>query len=807
MHDILRDLRFALRGFAKNRALTIVCIVTLAVGIGANTAVYSVIQSILLRPLPYPDPDRLVRLYQTFEKTPDEQSYVTAPDFVDSRDQLTHFETLACLYTYRETGFDLTGRDRPERIVALRVSADFFDVFRTAPLLGRRFKREEERADVRNIVLSYDLWQRHFDGDRECLGQSLILDGEAHTVVGVMPEGFLDYLGGDVDLWIPQNLELTGSNHRNNHFLTVVGRLKAGSGLGEAQAELDVLAHRLSEQFRESELFAVLVPLHEDLVARARLMLYVLFAAVGLVLLIACVNVANLFMTRATAREKEMAIRSALGSSRASIIRQLLVEGTTLAFVGGLAGVLLAWWGVRVLTALRPEGLPLTSEITFDTGLLAFTAAVTLLTALLFGLIPAWHASKPSPVMALREAGRGSDTGVHGRQKARGLLVASQVALAVLLLIGAGLLTKSFYRLLHVDMGFVPENVSTFIVHLPGSRYGEPDERVRFYENFRARVEAIPGVTAMGATSKLPASGRYHMWGFRIDGRESANEEERWAMANIRCVDGAYFEAMQIPLRRGRLIDERDHAEGPRVALISESVATRYWEEDEDPLGARILLGDELRTIVGIVKDTRHDLQDTASRKVYLPHDQFADNRNWKMTQVVRAEPGRTDLITLIREELSQLDADLILYDPRPLTDIVATGISHNRFAMTMMSIFAGMALLLAAVGVYGVLSYFVNQRTHEIGIRMALGAQRHQVRGMVVRQGLKLAAIGIVGGLAVSFAASRWLTSLVFEVSIIDPWTYVGVSIGILGLVWFAGFIPARRAVRVDPLSALRYE
>jgi predicted permease len=378
--------------------------------------------------------------------------------------------------------------------------------------------------------------------------------------------------------------------------------------------------------------------------------------------------------------------------------------------------------------------------------------------------------------------------------------------LAVILLIGAGLLTKSFYRLLRVDMGFVPENVSTFVVHLPDGRYGEPHQRVQFYEDFRARVESIPGVIAVGATSKLPASGRYHMWGVRIDGRDSANENEQVAMANIRCVDGAYFEAMQIPLRRGRLFDERDHAGAPRVVLISESVAARYWQ-DEDPLGARVILGDEPRTIVGIVQDTRHDLRDAASRKIYLPHHQFADNRNWQMTQVVRAEPGRTDLIALIRDQLSQLDADLILYDPRPLRDIVATGISHNRFAMTMMAIFAGMALLLAAVGVYGVLSYFVNQRTHEIGIRMALGAQRYQVRGMVVRQGLRLAVIGIAGGLAVSFAASRWLSSLVFEVSVIDPWTYTGVALGILGLAWFAGFVPARRAVRVDPLSALRYE
>jgi putative ABC transport system permease protein len=806
MHDILQELRVAVRGFSRNRALTAVCVVTLALGIGANTAVYSVIHSVLLKPLPYPEPDRLVRLYQIFGKTPDEPTYVTAPDFVDFREQLESFETLACLYTYRETGFDLTGRDQPERVVALRVSAGFFEVYRTAPMLGRTFSRDEERADARNIIISYDLWQRHFGGDPGCLGQSLTLDGEAYAVVGVMPEGFRDAIAGEVDLWIPQNLELTGSNHRNNFFLTVVGRLESGTSLREARAELDLVARRLTEQFRKTEVLAALVPLHEDQVGRARQMLYILFAAVGLVLLIACVNVANLFMARAAARQQEMAIRSALGSSRAAIIRQLLVESVTLAVFGGLAGVLVAWWGVRALVALQPEGLSRTGDITFDAGLLAFSGAITLLTALLFGLLPAWRSSNPAPATALREAGRGSDIG-HGRQRARGILVASQVALAVVLLIGAGLLSQSFCRLLHVEMGFTPENVSTFVVHLPDSRYGEPHDRIRFYEDFRARVEAIPGVSAVGAISKLPASGRYHMWGFQIDGRESVNEDEEWPMANIRCVDGNYFEAMQIPLRRGRLFDERDHAGGPLVVLISESVAARYWADDDDPLGDRILFGEEPRTIVGIVQDTRHDLRDAASRKVYVPHDQFTDNRNWNLTQVVRTESNRADLIPLIREQLSQLDANLILYKPRPLDDIVAAGIAHNRFAMTMMVIFAGMALLLAAVGVYGVLSYFVSQRTHEIGIRMALGAQRYQVRAMVVRQGLKLALIGISGGLAVSFAASRWLSSLVFEISVVDPWTYAGVSLGLLGLAWLAGFVPARRAVRIDPLRALRYE
>jgi putative ABC transport system permease protein len=487
------------------------------------------------------------------------------------------------------------------------------------------------------------------------------------------------------------------------------------------------------------------------------------------------------------------------------LIRQLLTENLMIATLGGLFGLALAWAGAQALVALQPESLPRVENIALDGRLLAFNTGVTFLTVLLFGLVPAWRSSRPSLTGALHETQRGSSYG-RGHAKLRSVLVAIQVALAVVLLVGAGLLSKSFLVLLNVDLGFNADQVVSFIVHLPDSRYDEPDERRLFHRTFQERLEGIPGVGPVGSISKLPAEGRYHIWGFRIDGRPEPGRGEPWPLANIRCVDGHYFEGMQISLIRGRLFDERDHAESPQVALISESVAEKYWP-GEDALGGGVIIDDRVRTIVGIVRDTRHDIRDRASRKVYIPHRQFADNRNWAMTQVVRTEGQRADLIPLIRSELSRIDPDLIVHKVRPMNEVVAFGISQQRFAVMLMSTFAGVALLLAAVGVYGVLSFLVQQRTQEIGIRMALGAKRQQVRGLVANQGLRLALVGMTSGLAITLAMARWLSSLLYEVSVTDPAIYTGASVLILVVAWLAGYVPARRAARVEPLQALRYE
>ena len=808
MHDLYQDIRFAFRTLVrKNRALTAVLVATLALGIGASTAIFSVIDTVLLKPLSYPEPNRLFRLYQTFEIADNDPEFVTAPDFVEYRDRVKGFESLACLYTYREVGFDLTGGSAgaPERVISAPVSSGFFETLGYEPALGREFTRDEEREGIHLTVMSHGLWQRHFGGDPECLGKSLVLDGVPFTVIGIMPEGFHDIVGGDVDLWTVQNLEMRDSNTRGNHYLSVVGRLAEGVTLSEARAEAEVVSRQLSEEFRESLMLAKLVPLHDDAVGRARLLLYVLLGAVGMLLLIACVNVANLLLARSAARDKEMAIRAALGSGRLRLIRQLLTESLTMAGLGGLFGLALAWGGTRALVALQPESLPRIGDIALDGRLLAFNVAVTLLTVLLFGLVPAWRSSRPSLTGALHETQRGSSSG-RGHAKLRSVLVATQVALAVVLLIGAGLLSKSFLVLLNVNLGFNADRVVSFIVHLPDSRYAEPEKRRLFHRTFQERLEGIPGVRSVGSISKLPAEGRYHIWGFNIDGRPRPGKGKPWPLANIRCVDGRYFEAMQIPLIRGRLFDERDHAESRQVALISESVAEKYWP-GEDALGGGIRIDDRVRTIVGIVRDTRHDIHDRASRKVYLPHRQFADNRNWAMTQVVRTEGQRADLVPLIRDELSRIDPDLIVHKVRPMNEVVAFGISQQRFAVLLMGTFAGVALLLAAVGVYGVLSFLVQQRTQEIGIRMALGAKRQQVRGLVANQGLRLALVGMASGLAITFAMARWLSSLLYEVSVTDPAIYMGASLLIITVAWLAGYVPARRAARVEPIRALRYE
>jgi putative ABC transport system permease protein len=804
--NLVQDIRFALRTvLLRNRVVTVVSVVTLALGIGASTAVFSVIDAVLLKPLPYPEPHRLFRLYQTFDRAGNDLGVVTGPGFVDYRDRVKSFDSLACLFTYEEVGFDLTGGERPERVVAMRISSGFFKTIGQEPALGREFTREEEQAGVNLTVVSHGLWQRHLGGNQESLGESLVLDGEPFTVVGVMPVGFHDIVGGDVDLWTVQNLEPGGSNTRGNHYLSVIGRLKPGVALSEAQAELDVVSRQMSEDLRESPVFARLIPLREDAVGRSRLLLYVLLGAVGILLLIACVNVANLFLARSVARDKEMAIRAALGASHLRLIRQLLTEGLLIAGLGGLFGLALAWSGAQALVALQPDSLPRLGTVALDSRLLAFNVGVTLLTVFLFGLVPALRSSRPCLTSVLNDAQKGSSVG-RGHARLRNLLAAAQVALAVALLIGAGLLMKSFVVLSRVDLGFNPGHVTSFVVHLPDSRYGDPDGRRQFHSALTERIELMPGVEAAGSISKLPVAGPSLIWTFGIDGRPEPGRGEPWPMANIRCVDGDYFRAMEIPLLRGRLFDERDHAESRPVALISESVANRYWP-GADPLGEGIRSDGRVRTIVGIVRDTRHDLRERASRKVYFPHGQFAGNRNWAMTQVVRTEKRRAGLLPLIRDELSRIDSDLIVHNARSMNEVIAYGVSQQRFAVTLMGAFAGVALLLAAVGVYGVLSYLVHQRTQEFGIRMALGADRRHVRGLVANQGLRLALVGMASGWAISLTMARWLSPLLFEVSVVDPAIYSGASLVIITVALFAGDVPARRAAHVEPLQALRCE
>ncbi len=808
MPNLLRDLRFAVRTLlTKHLSLTLIATLTLALGIGANTAILSVVRGVLLQPLSFHEPERLVRLYHAWDDAPEAEGFVTGPGFVDFRKLTEVFEGLASVYTYSEIGKDLTGGDRPERVRSTWVSNGFFKVLGFQPLHGRAFTRDEELPGVRTAVISHRLWQRRFQGDPEIVGTSLTLDGEPTTVIGVMSADFRMPIGSEVDLWTPQNLELGGWNSRGNNYLSVVGRLRDGVTIEQAQAALKVLGARLAEEFPETNTsrFARLVPLHEDVVGRSRPMLYVLWGAVALVLLIACVNVANLLLVHGAGRERELAVRAALGSGRWGLARQLLTESLVLAALGGLAGIAVAVVGIHTLLFLRPEALPRVDAIAFDLPLFLLSAALILGTGLVFGLAPAWQAGRLNIERALREGGRGG-TGVQLR-RLRHLLVVVQVALALMLSVGAGLLTKSFVNLSKLHLGFRTEGITSFQVHLPDVRYGDPEDRISFYQRFAETVKALPGVQATGAISKLPASGRYHQWGFGVEGRPEPGEGEEWPSADMRCVDGDYFEVMGIPLLSGRLLGRQDRADSTLSVVVNETLARKYWPGDGDPVGERVWVAGSFRAIVGVIGDTRHAHRETTVPRIYLPHDQFAPDRNWALTQVVRATVAAPTLMDSVRRKLAKLDPQLIAHNVRPLTSIVERDVARERFAMLLMSAFAATALVLAAVGLYGLLTYFVQQRRREIGIRMALGARRHHVRRLVTGQALALTAAGLAFGLAGAVVLSRSLATLVFDVPVNDPVTFITMAGLLLVVAAAAGLVPVRRAARVEPLEVLRHE
>ncbi len=801
-----RDVRHAVRTLAKQPSFTLVVAGTLALGIGATTAVFSVLNSVILSPLPYYQPDRLVRMYSAWEERPAAQEFMTAPDFVDFRDKVDAFEELAALYTYRETGFDLTGIGQPQRIRALRISSDYFDVYRTTPLLGRTFTREEELGSPRLVILSHHLWQEYTDSDGDIVGTSLTLDGSPYTVVGVMRPNFMDVVAGEVDVWFPQNLELGGSNHRHNFFLSVIGRLRPGVTLAQAQAELDVVNVNVQEEIGSTEegQLARLYPLHEDVTGNAGVTLYVLMGAAALVLLIACVNVANLFLARGVARQKEFAIRAALGSGRGRLVTKLLTESLVLATLGGVAGLAFTYWGVKALLAVSPQSLARADEVSFDPMLLAFTGAVTLVTALMFGLAPAVQFTKVDLNRTIRDGSRGTTGGVRGRH-VRAALVASQISLALILLVGAGILMKGFAVLQRVDLGIDPQNVATFEVHLPAGRYDQAERRVRFHQEFHQRLRSVAGVRAAGAVSKLPASGSYHTWGYRW---QNADGELEGESIQVRVIQGDYFDALGIGLVKGRAFTDGDRADTRFVAIINQSAAQHAFG-DGDPLGRQIggVAGRQLWEVVGVARDVSHTSRGDFMRKVYLPHAQFGDDRNWALTQVVATTTRRDDIFDIARRELAAIDAELVVHKPQSMDNVMEREIAKERFSVTLMSIFAAIALTLAVIGIYGVLSYTVNQRTQEIGIRIALGAHAPHVRRIVAGQAAMLAAVGISVGLAAAYGLTRLLASMVFEVSVTDPAIFAVVPATLGAAALLAGYLPARRATRVDPMEALRGE
>jgi putative ABC transport system permease protein len=804
IRNLIGDSRHAVRSLVKRPGFLVVAVTTLALGIGANTAIFTVLNSVVLTPLPYPQPDRLVRIYNAWEDQPDMGGFLSGFDFPYFRDGVEGFESAGVLYTYRETGRDLTGSDMAQRVRTLPVSDGYFDTYRATPLLGRTLTREEETGDARVVVLSHRLWKAYTGADPDVLGTTIELDGVAHTVVGVMRAGFLDVIGGDVDLWVPQNLEPGGWNNRGNHYLTGIARLRPGVTLAQAQAQVDAVQRGLAAEFPDSyeEQLVRLVPLHEDVVGTSRTVLFVLMAAAGLVLLIACVNVANLFLARSVSRTKEIAVRTALGSGRGRVVGQSMTESLIVAAVGAVAGSIVAFWGVKALLAISPESLARAEEVSFDPTLLGFGLLITLLTALAFGSAPALRIARIDPHESLRDGGRGN-TGGRRKRRTRSALVASQVALAMVLLIGAGLLIRSFIGLSRVDLGFDPRNVATFEVHLPSSRYPDGEDRIRFHRQLIQRLDLLPGVVAAGAASWLPANGAYHDWGF---GYLTDAGERDWLSAQVRVVEGDYFEALGIELLRGRTFDSSDRLDAEPVALINESLAQQAYR-DSEPVGQRFLTGAGEFTIIGVVNDVAHEARGEFARRIYLTHSQYGPNRNWAMTYAVKTREASTQLFELARRQLTALDASLVLFHPRTMTDVLGRQTARDRFAMTLLVLFAGLALALAAVGIYGVLSYSVNQRLHEIGIRMALGARASQVWRGVVGHAALVAGIGMAVGLLGAVAASRFLGAMVYGVSVTDPVVFLVVVLVIAAVTLGSGLLPAWRASRVDPMVTLRRE
>jgi putative ABC transport system permease protein len=796
----------------KKPGFTVVAVLALALGIGANTAIFSVVNAVLLRPLPFADPEQLVIVWMDNRQQGVKEDIHSYPNFVDYREQNKVFENLAA---YRNASLNLTGTGEPERVLGAASTASFFEVMRVAPAIGRAFSAEEDQPGHDSVMLiSYSLWQRRFGADKNIIGKSVALSGATRTVIGVMPPDFR-FPAKETEFWIPLAPPPQVKDQRQAFWLNVIGRLKPGVTLEQARVEMATIAKRLEQQYPDanSNFGTNLVPLREQTVGPVRPALLILLGAVAFVLLIACANVANLLLGRAAAREREFAIRMAMGAGRRRIVRQLLVESLLLAGMGAVLGILLAVWGLDALKMMMPSDMPRLDQIGVDARVLSFTILISCLTALLFGLAPALQASQPDLNETLKEGGgKGATKGVRSRQMRR-LLVVSEVALALVLLVGAGLLLKSFSRLRDFDLGFRPEGLLTAKIQLPGLRYREENQLRVFHRQLMERLAHTPGVESAGAITSVFLSKTPNSTYFSIEGRPDFLPGQRVEVP-VDSISANYFQVMGTPIIKGRAFSEQDTENTPRAVIINETMARRFFS-DVDPIGQRIKYGasnspeDESpwRTIVGVVADTRRTGFESEVRpETYLPMAQEPPGR---LTLVVRAA-GNADpagLAAPVRSAVQAIDPEQPVYDIKTMSQWVSEIIAQRRLNMILLGTFALVALLLAAVGIYGVMSYAVTQRTHEIGIRMALGAQRRDVLKMILGQGMALTLIGIGIGLVGAFALTRLMTSLLFGVSAVDPLTFVAVSALLTLVSLLACFIPARRAMKVDPMVALRYE
>ncbi len=802
MDNLFQDLRFGARMLARNPAFTFVAVMTLALGIGANTAIFSVVNAVVLRPLPYMDPDRLVMIWEDNTKEGVSDYPISAPDFLDFQKQSTTFQEIGAVSP--RWNLTLTGSGDAERVHAQYASASLFSTLGVSPVLGRVFLPDEDRQGAEGVVvLSHHLWQTRFGADQKIVGNALTIDGNSFTVAGVMPAGFrfLD----EVDLWVPLQFNPMISRGRSLHMLRAVGRLRPGVTIEQAQAEMSGITRQLEQAYPDSNagLGANLVPLHEQVVGDVRLALMVLLGGVGFILLIACANVASLLLARATARGREAAIRAALGAGRGRLARQFLTESLMLAVTGGTIGLALAVLCVKGLVALSPESIPRHDEIGIDPLVLGFCLVATILTGALFGLVPALIASRPDLHGALKyDSQRAVGGAVGGRL--RNILVVAEIALAMVLLIGAGLLINSFSRLIRVDPGFETENVLTMSTLLPRSKYSDAQQRIALGREFIERIEKLPGVIAAGATNRIPLGGENVGSMLTIEGRPVAAGQE--PEVEIRIASPNYFRALGVPLLAGRFFDERDdlNAQG-FVAIINEVTARRFFS-NEDPLGKRIQLGGgSWITIVGVAGAIRHSgLEKEPGPEVFMSYYQRSMTNPFI---AVRTASDPRSMIGAIRSQLQILDKDLPLSEIRTIEELVSTSIAQPRFNALLLAGFAALALVLAAVGIYGIISYWVSRRTREIGIRQALGAQRGDVLKLVLGQAVKLVLAGVVIGLVGAFALTRVMSSLLYGVSATDPLTFASVAALLSSVALLASYIPARRATKIDPGVALRYE
>ncbi|MBK9314236.1 MAG: ABC transporter permease [Acidobacteria bacterium] len=798
MQILWQDMRYGMRMLVKKPGFTLVAVITLALGIGANTAVFSVINTVLLKRLPYPNAENLVVIWGKLKRV--DQVELSPKELVEYREGSRSFTQIGA---GESVNLNLTGGSEPLRVEGYAATENLFSTLGTKPLLGRTFTVEEDRTNARVALLSHKLWQNQFAGKSGIIGQTIMLDGAGYTVIGVMRQEFQfpppisNRVPGDI--FLPRSIET--ETNRDSHNLVAVGLLKPGVSYEQARVDFETLARRRQQDDPRVQVGVNLVPLNAAVGRQLRPSLLILAGAVGFVLLIACANVANLLLAGAAARRNEVAVRLALGASQWRIARQSLTESLLLAFLGGGAGLLIAIWAGDLVRLLGTGQIPRADQIDVDGRVLAFTLLISLLTGVIFGLAPALQASRSDLNETLKEGGRGTKT---GNQRLRGVLVVVEVGLSLVLLIGAGLMIKSFWRLLEVEPGFDSKNLLNVELSLPEAKYAEDPQRIGFYKSVLERVSSIPGVGSAALVNHPPYSGRRGVSVFNIEGRPEPKSMDETPLADFRVISPDYFRMMNIPILQGRSFTEGDAKGAPVVAVINQTFAGKFWPNG-NPIGRRINLGEDWATIIGIAGDVRQSgLDEEAAPHVYASYLQIPLGRSGLL---VRASVDPMSLVGAVRRQVRSVDRQQPIYNIATMEELIAKSMSTRKLNLWLMGSFAAIALLLAAVGIYGVISYSVTQRTHEIGIRMALGAQTSDLRRMVVRQGMALALIGVVIGLAGALALTRVMASLLFEVNATDPSTFAVITLALMAIAFLASWIPARRASKVDPMIALRWE